>query len=344
MDCASCHTDGYSGTPTDCFACHVGVYQDADDPDHAGFPTTCEDCHTVQAWRPADFDHQQTMFPLTGAHASTDCSSCHGDGYAGTPTDCVACHQVDYQGADDPDHVAAGFPTVCETCHTTQGWAPADFDHSSTTFALLGAHREAPCVSCHAEGYSGTPTDCVACHLEHYEQTTDPDHADAGFPTTCETCHTTIAWQPATFEHGQTAFPLTGAHRDADCLSCHQDGYSGTPTDCAACHIDEYQQTDDPNHADAGFPTTCQTCHDTNDWNDTSWDHDTLYFPIYSGEHRNEWNVCEDCHVAPGNFRVFECIFCHEHEQADMADEHDDVGGYVWESRACLNCHPDGEE
>jgi hypothetical protein len=27
-----------------------------------------------------------------------------------------------------------------------------------------------------------------------------------------------------------------------------------------------------------------------------------------------------------------------------MDDEHDDVGGYVYESTACYTCHPDGEE
>ncbi len=31
-----------------------------------GFPTTCESCHTIQAWRPATFDHDLTRFPLDG--------------------------------------------------------------------------------------------------------------------------------------------------------------------------------------------------------------------------------------------------------------------------------------
>ena len=26
-----------------------------------------------------------------------------------------------------------------------------------------------------------------------------------------------------------------------------------------------------------------------------------------------------------------------------MADEHDGVTGYLWESAACYECHPDGE-
>ena len=36
------------------------------------------------------------------------------------------------------------------------------------------------------------------------------------------------------------------------------------------------------------------------------------------------------------------CIDCHAHQRGDMADEHDDVPGYVWQSQACLTCHPNG--
>jgi hypothetical protein len=27
-----------------------------------------------------------------------------------------------------------------------------------------------------------------------------------------------------------------------------------------------------------------------------------------------------------------------------LADEHDDVGGYVYDSQACYQCHPNGDE
>ncbi len=149
-------------------------------------------------------------------------------------------------------------------------------------------------------------------------------------------------WEPASFDHNQTAFPLDGAHLNLDCQSCHAGGYVGTPTDCYACHADEYT-TADPDHASAGFPTTCETCHNTSDWDDANWDHDD-FFPIYSGAHRDEWSVCDDCHVAAGNPAVFECIFCHEHNQSETDSDHDEVSGYVYESHACLSCHPDGEE
>ncbi len=73
--------------------------------------------------------------------------------------------------------------------------------------------------------------------------------------------------------------------------------------------------------------------------------HDGLYFPIFSGKHDNEWNTCDECHTTPGNYNMFSCIECHEHDNpGDLADEHDEVSGYVYESNACYTCHPNGSE
>ncbi len=340
LECASCHADGFEDTPTDCYACHADDYDRTTEPDHreAGFPTSCEDCHTIANWN-ADLDHD-AFFPLTGAHRALECESCHADGYDGTPTDCYSCHVNDYNGTEDPNHTDAGFPTTCEDCHTTSNW-DATFDHDAF-YPLTGAHRPLECESCHADGYDGTPTDCYSCHVNDYNGTEDPNHSAAGFPTTCEDCHTTSDWN-ATFDH-DAFYPLTGRHRPLSCESCHADGYDGTPTDCFACHSDDYDRTTDPNHRSAGFPTSCEECHTTSDWDDATFDHDGLYFPIYSGKHEDEWDQCTDCHVVPNNFAVFECIQCHEHRKSEADDEHEDVPGYVYESQSCYACHPDGSD
>lgn len=342
-DCESCHSQGFVGTPTDCASCHLGDYQSTTDPDHAaaGFPLECETCHDTGAWAPALFDHNLTGFPLRGQHRVLDCETCHTNGFTGTPTDCFSCHRDDYRSANDPDH--SGFPTACESCHGESGWEGAVFDHSATGFLLRGAHQPLDCEACHSQGFAGTPTDCFSCHRSDYQSTRDPDHVAAGFPTTCETCHGETTWDGAVFDHNRTAFPLRNSHADVDCESCHADGFAGTPTDCFSCHATEYNQTRDPDHQAARFPTTCESCHRPTRWEDSDWDH-LQFFPIFSGEHRGEWDTCADCHVAPGNFAIFECIFCHEHRQSEMDDEHDDVSGYRWESRACLDCHPDGDE
>ena len=132
-------------------------------------------------------------------------------------------------------------------------------------------------------------------------------------------------------------------HAMLPCLACHANGYTGTPTDCYSCHQQEYNNTTNPNHLAAGFPTDCETCHNTIVWTQTNWDHDTQYFPIYSGRHNNKWNVCADCHVDPTNYQVFECIFCHPHDdQQETNGHHQGVPGYIYLSTACYSCHPNG--
>lgn len=334
--CVACHRSGYAGTPTDCFACHQSDYEGAGNPDHSGFPTTCQDCHGATAWQPASFDHNATGFQLAGAHRSAACTSCHRDGYSGTPADCFSCHQSDYAGARSPSH--AGFPTSCQNCHGATAWQPANFDHNATGFELSGAHRSVACTSCHSNGYAGTPSDCLSCHRRDYDGATNPRHS--GFPTTCQNCHGLSAWQPATFDHNATGFPLTGAHRSAACTSCHANGYAGTPADCFACHQSDYSATRNPNHASAGFGTSCAECHGTTAWTPATFDHESS-FPIASGRHQFP---CSSCHVSTGNYGVFECVLCHEHSQGETNPEHRGVDGYIYESRACYQCHPRGRE
>ena len=422
LDCLECHNNGYAGTPTDCAACHIENFNQTTAPNHqvSGFSTECQNCHTEDAWQPAFFDHENTNFPLRGAHITTDCIECHTDGYAGTPTDCAACHTEEYNQTTTPNHQSAGFSTDCKNCHTEDAWEPAFFNHENTNFPLRGAHAMVDCIECHADGYEGTPTDCSACHIDDYNQTTNPNHKASGFNTDCQICHGETAWIPATFDHNETNFPLTGAHITVDCIECHADGYVGTPTDCAACHqedfnqstnpnhpslglsndcvschttapdwmpakfdihnqfyelkgahatiandcaachngdynntpntcfgchANDYNQAGNPNHRSAGFPTDCESCHNESRWEPADFNHDAMYFPIYSGKHKGEWGQCIECHTMPGDFKAFSCIDCHEHNDPnELRDDHDDVNGYKYESSACYSCHPTGEE
>ncbi|MCB0695422.1 MAG: hypothetical protein KDC19_14370, partial [Saprospiraceae bacterium] len=130
-----------------------------------------------------------------------------------------------------------------------------------------------------------------------------------------------------------------------DCAACHNGDYNNTPNTCYGCHAAEYNATNDPDHEQAGFPTNCDACHATNAWVPATWDHDGQYFPIYSGKHEGEWNQCSECHTTPGNYSVFSCIDCHEHDDpVDLADKHEDVPGYSYNSQACYSCHPTGED
>ncbi|MBK9964589.1 MAG: hypothetical protein IPP07_06680 [Holophagales bacterium] len=347
--CTTCHRSGvFQGLPSDCASCHLAKYQATTDPNHvtAGFSTACQTCHKLSdlSWNQGTFNHA-TVFPLVGVHTSQACASCHRNGvYKGTPRDCAGCHLAKYQSAKDPNHVTAGFPTTCETCHkaTDTSWGQGTFNHGAT-FPLVGVHATQACASCHRGGvYQGTSRTCVGCHLPKYQATTNPNHATAGFSTTCETCHkaTDTSWGQGTFNHA-TSFALVGRHATTACASCHVGGvYRGTSRTCVGCHLPKYQSTTNPNHAAAGFPTTCETCHRATD---TSWGQGTFnhtWFPITSGRHAG--NPCSACHTSSSNYAIFTCITCHTRAEADK--DHRGVNGYRYESAACYACHPQGRE
>ena len=339
--CRDCHREPvFAHVGTACADCHQDIHRGRLGP-------VCEDCHSPTGWvdRPQmRRDHDATALPLVGAHERVDCDACHegpvSSDYVGTPIDCYACHMEAYYGTTSPDHEASGFGTDCIRCHGvfSSTWGSGDFVHPAS-FTLTGAHRLLECMACHQDGFVGTSTDCVACHQEDYDRTTDPNHVTAGFSTDCRACHTTSAWDPATFDHSVTSFPLTGAHRSLDCLSCHESGYTGTPTDCVACHRPEYDGTAHPNHAASNFPTTCESCHTTTAWTPSTWDHEPL-FPIDSGAHKA--TSCIDCHMVSSDYRIYECIFCHEHTRAEMDPKHSEVQGYQFLSTECFRCHPRG--
>ncbi|HEY6866116.1 MAG TPA: hypothetical protein VI792_02600 [Candidatus Eisenbacteria bacterium] len=346
--CRACHaTLDFSQEKTQCVGCHQDVHQ-------GELGIDCARCHTPRTFidRAAMVRaHQLTRFPLSGAHASLDCESCHPSApeghmqFVGTPPNCSGCHMADYRATTDPDHSASGFPVTCQNCHSSITWKPASFDHNRTAFPLTGAHRATPCMSCHGDGvYKGKATACVSCHLADYNGTTNPVHSSSGFSTACEGCHNTTSWAGAAFDHNKTAFPLTGAHITTPCQSCHGDGvYAGKSTACVSCHQNDYNGTTNPAHAAAGFSTACQSCHNTTNWSGATFNHDGPYFPIYSGTHAGRWNACTDCHTSSTSYQPFTCFNCHPHDDKAQTDSnHSSVSGYSYDSNACYSCHPRG--
>jgi hypothetical protein len=347
VNCRSCHIAGYTNTPKDCYSCHKEDYEGVKDPDHvlAGFPLDCSQCHNTSGWDDADFDHSITQFPLTGSHINVNCSSCHQSGFTGTSKECFACHETDYNSAIN--HAEQNYPQNCTMCHNTTIWSQTNFDHNNTAFPLTGVHITTNCSSCHISGFTGTPSQCVSCHQNDFNNSANPNHTTLGIPVTCQDCHTTNPeWQPALFPIHNNYYVIAGAHIPIfnNCSSCHNGNYNSTPNSCFGCHSDDYNATANPPHAAAGFSTECTTCHSQNAWTPSTFNHDGQYFPIYSGRHEGEWTACSDCHTNSANFSVFSCIDCHEHNRADMDDEHEGVSGYVYASPQCYACHPTGEE
>lgn len=348
-DCATCHNGNYNKTPNTCAACHAPDYNATSNPNHvaARFSTDCVSCHSETAWVPATFDHDAQFFPIySGKHKGewASCADCHTNPSNYAEFTCTTCHT---NPKTDNSHTGIGGYTynspACLACHPT-GSANDAFDHNTTNFPLTGAHLSTDCVECHTSGYAGTPKQCSACHTTDFNQAANPKHSTLNIPTDCAMCHTTApGWAPATFPIHNNYWVLNGAHTGASCADCHNGNYTNTPNACFACHTADYNRANNPKHVAAGFPTTCEDCHNSNAWSPSSFHHDQQYFPIYSGNHKNEWDQCIDCHTIANNFAAFSCTDCHEHNnRSQLANKHQGVNGYQYVSSACFNCHPKG--
>jgi len=226
VECTACHeTLVFDEVGATCVDCHADVHVG-----ELGFQ--CEVCHSPRTWDNRSDQrklHDQTRFPLFGAHIGLDCEACHAGQrpyqYATTPTECGGCHLETYAETRDPNHDALGFGRQCEECHLTfaRSWRETTFQHPAT-FPLRGAHRVAVCTDCHASGFSGAPRECVACHRTDYDGASNPNHAALGLSLQCESCHRDTGWQPADFDHELARFRLTGAHRAVECDACHGNG------------------------------------------------------------------------------------------------------------------------
>ena len=329
----------------ECVNCHQDIHR-------GEFGLDCSRCHTPRSFIDrADMvrSHRTYRFPLTGAHVTADCEACHRPqpqgamSYLSLSTDCAACHfNPEFKTATQ--RPLSGHPdrVDCEACHNTVTFT---FNHSRTGFPLTGQHATLACTDCHGQPFNpDLDPACASCHLDDYNSTTDPNHATSGFPLDCTLCHSTTSFVGATFNHSSTRFPLTGAHTQLQCADCHSDGvYSGKPSDCYSCHRPLYEAQTDPNHVVAGFDHDCSLCHTTTSFSGARFtQHDSLYFPIYSGTHvGGRWDRCSDCHTNPSTYADFSCLGCHD--VSDTDSRHSGVPGYVYESSACYDCHPRGD-
>lgn len=273
--CSRCHEDAttYAGNTQACESCHPTPAF----PDHATFGADCERCHAPAAWVPATqngFDH--AIFPLTNAHASAPCSSCHDSGRVPHPPRvCSGCHAT-----DRPQRHAGFFDGECSDCHVTTRWSELPPYEHTAAFPLDGAHLTQPCASCHSTSYQVDPG-CVSCHSGD----TPPDH----YGNTCASCHTTTDWNPTGAMNHHTAdpaaFPLSNAHAALLCTQCHTAGYGPLPSTCESCH-----RNDQPlGHAADG----CARCHASGTWLPATQPQPNALHPLIGG---HAGRTCVACH------------------------------------------------
>ena len=337
VKCAGCHLASdeliFEPLGVDCSNCHTVTFQQTKEPNHTerGFSLNCLECHSPDSktWEAEDIKHE--YFPLEGGH-NIGCVDCHETGiFEKIPANCIECHQNTFNGAQAPNHMTAGIPNECESCHNIMAWTPSMFDHTTTGFELLGAHKNVgQCSQCHNGVIDAAESNCYSCHQVQYENATD--HQKLNFAKECLNCHTNETWDNVTFDHSNTDFPLTGLHKNVTCSSCHSQGFSETSASCNSCHSKNYSNAKNPIHSNAGISIQCQNCHTTNGWVPSSFNHSSTGFEL-TGSHLSV-EQCSQCHKGSTSNTSSDCISCHQ-VQYDTAPDHKQ-GDFPKE---CLTCH-----
>ena len=355
VDCKQCHQTKniadasikkrkttYLGLSTDCLSCHEDFHQ-------GSMPNDCLKCHSMEAFSPvANFNHNETNFPLKGKHETVDCKECHKvtvkDGkefqqFKGLAfSDCKACHQDPHQSK---------LPGACAQCHNESSFTAFNglgrFNHKVTGFTLNGQHQSINCFDCHAKSSNPAlvfqdrkPTEesnCIACHQDPH---------DDKFGQDCAQCHQEQSFialkEMDFFDHSVTDFPLEGQHQGVDCRECHKARFS-TPIDfsqCKNCH-DDYHKGQ---FATNNISPDCDACHSVQEkFNYTSFTitkHQETQFPL-EGAHLA--TPCFACHVDEASkrweFRDIgnTCIDCHDNVHESYLDKK------YYPENNCVSCH-----
>lgn len=346
----------FLGLKRDCLNCHQDTHR-------GQLSRNCLKCHSMKDWKPApNFDHQKTHFPLVGKHRTVACKDCHPTKtdhkypdqhtyvqFTGLRFDqCSACHEDVHRGK---------LGKTCDRCHTPRSWTQmrqASFDHSQTRFPLKGRHADLACEKCHKPGVPRGNLKfarCLDCHQD-YHQGIFAKRASRG---DCVECHSEEGFTPARFslaKHQKTRFPLEGAHMAVPCNQCHSkvrrtNGEEFVrirfePLVCQTCHSDPHQGSVESLVKTAG----CQSCHNTEAWEEVTFDHAQTQFPL---EGRHATIKCTDCHqpdrkgggqklIALRKLSV-QCEDCHEDIHLGQFARHKVQGGVTVAFTDCGRCH-----
>lgn len=365
--CADCHDPNqidfrvrYPGRSKDaCSACHA-------DPHGGQFATgpfanqECTVCHDRAHFEPHTFTNEQhalSKLVLDGRHLEAQCHDCHEQPtpdaprmFQGTDATCAACHIDSHGGFFDDALADVALPEhgTCEACHTTTKWSeipPPGFDHEGfTDFALLGAHAQSDCASCHpstktpdesgrvfgrVEEHFGPFEGCVTCHQDPHQGLFDAPDLPASVEgrSDCARCHDETSFRafPHGFEHGRwTGFQLVGAHGAVECAACHEPlrapddsgrtWQAALGSKCSDCHYDPHA-----GQFDARGPDRCAQCHTDRTESFLSFNHDRdSRFPLRE-QHAD-----------------LACVACHK---TWTSPEGDEVVRYRPIGTECVDCH-----
>ena len=197
------------------------------------------------------------------------------------------------------------------------------------------AKLESSCGNCHDRADRDRQTAlCLDCHKEIASdirsQRRYHGRMRASASGQCSGCHTEHLGRSADisklnesgFTHDLTNFTLDGAHATLQCASCHKPHtpYRKTLSTCIGCH-----KKDDAHRG--GLGTDCMSCHGTNAWRQTSFDHDKTDFPL-TNKHRTV--ACAACHAGEHyKGTPKQCVGCHMPDDVHRGSQ----------GPQCGNCH-----
>lgn len=258
VDCKKCHTGRYSEEIdfSSCNNCHDDYHESEFIKN--GISPDCVECHSLEEGFEYSLftieQHEETEFPLDGAHIATPCFACHISEdderwtFKNLGSTCVDCHQDIHEG-----YISERFypENECTSCHINESWSNITFDHTNTNWSLEGKHLEVDCKECHfieeenkknkyQQKFINLDSNCIACHENIHNDTFAIDGI-----TDCKRCHVTSSWFPENFNHDATNFPLIGKHTEIACTECHTSSivngqevilYKLNKFECIDCH------------------------------------------------------------------------------------------------------------
>jgi len=253
VDCKECHTTKLTDpvAHNKCTDCHTDYHEKQFVKNN--YTPDCSDCHSTKGFSGSSFTierHNETSFPLEGAHLATPCFVCHMKetkwNFNEIGSKCVNCHDNIHELYIDKKYYPE---TNCENCHNENTWAEISFDHAKTGYELLGAHSNQSCRACHfttlpdgelMQKFTGFTSACTDCHVDEHNNQFEKEGV-----TNCFVCHNNDNWNASKFDHNNTNFPLDGKHIDVACLECHKEKQAAQTTyiqyklnqyKCENCH------------------------------------------------------------------------------------------------------------
>jgi nitrate/TMAO reductase-like tetraheme cytochrome c subunit len=253
ISCKLCHKTALTDPVKHdrCSDCHIDYH--TNQFSKQGITPDCSACHSTKGFAGSSYTiekHNESVFPLEGAHLATPCFACHQKtekwNFREIGIRCSDCHTDIHDSYIDKKY----YPEAnCKNCHSVVKWSEINFDHATTDFPLAGAHLNQTCRTCHfiknSDGnvnqrFFSLTSNCTDCHKDVHAAQFENNGV-----TNCTQCHGFDNWKNSKFDHNTARFVLDGRHKDVACIKCHKPVQAGDLTyiqyklndfKCEDCH------------------------------------------------------------------------------------------------------------